>query len=190
MRGLGRRWAVVVAAGVVAVGIGVSLALLLSGSGATRSARSAGPARCPTDTGEALRATHLLPHIVLLSGRETEPGSAPVDYGLPATARDAALVMVELRLLPAAPLASLVPAGLVATPTTIDGHPALSAAPPKVIGPGQLSEQGRIHFWWQVSPDTVVSVTTSNMSAELAASVAEGVAYAPPRIPLLARCRR
>ena len=115
-------------------------------------------------------------------------------YGLPAPAKTVLGPTVHLRLVPSVPLTSLVPAGLVTKPVTIQGHPAVLATTPKVVGTELTAEVGRVHVYWQPTADTVIAVTTSEMGESLATAIARESAtssatwskqpgLAPPRAP-------
>ncbi|HZT66045.1 MAG TPA: hypothetical protein VFA11_09685 [Acidimicrobiales bacterium] len=166
----------------VAVGLTavvVALVLGLFGSSTRPAAAPCHPIGGPIRVGESIRATYVPTHLVLVSGSETNPRAAPVIYGLPASAKTELGPVVTVRVLPAVPLASMVPTGLVSKQVTIQGHPALLATTPPVV-PNQLtSEIGRVHIYWQRTADSVISLATSEMAESLAIAIANGISYVP-----------
>ena len=142
-------------------------------------------APCPAGTGtvrvgESFRATHLVTHLALVSGSETEPRSRPPVYGLPDNSQNGPLI--ELQVLAGSGPDYFVAAGLVTTAMSIQGHPALMAVPPGVVPASLLAEADRVHYYWSPAPGTVISVTTSLLGRDLASWVAQGVSYSPGRV--------
>ncbi|HZT97413.1 MAG TPA: hypothetical protein VFB34_11330 [Chloroflexota bacterium] len=169
-----RRWAVVVAALLVAVVSGLWLGL---GTGGTTASASCRPGARSVRVGESLHVTRLPKGMVVTSGSTSDIHGSTVVYSVP---RLKGGPYVSFRALDRQGSSGLAPPELTVESVVVEGQPALLAEPPKLIA--AESEVGIGYLYWEPAAGVVLTMKSYELAPSAMVWVADSVSYASGRV--------